>query len=50
MKPHKFDPAAFTAKQQAKRDLDAQRKAKPTPTNVPTLTERVKLLEETLGV
>ena len=47
---HRFDPVAYEARQQAKRDYEAHKQANPSPNSVPVLTERVKLLAQVLGV
>lgn len=47
---HKFKPAEFAAKQQAKTDQKAAKQGNATPTKLPDLVDRVKLIEAVLGL
>lgn len=47
---HKFNPTAFAARQAAKVDHDANQQNTPTPSSIPQLVARVKLLEQVLGL
>ena len=48
--PSAFNPVAYEAQKQAKRDYEAHKQANPNPNSMPVLVERVKLLEKLLGV